>query len=142
MEEKRLTLQTRLIFKQDKKYTNESDIILPLLTVINIQKQPNILKYLENDDKLIRRVHSNAKERERERERGGAETEEEIIRHSRTHIAVTKKQANLRECCGNFVQLRTTGRSWLDCNGTSIFLQAHWRRRKMKKIDVTSHEKL
>ena len=70
MEEKRFTLQTRLIFKQDKKYTNESDIILPLLTVINIQKQPNILKYLENDDKLIRRVHSNAKERERERERG------------------------------------------------------------------------
>ena len=35
------TLQTRLIFKHDKQYTNKSNITLPLLIVINIQEQQN-----------------------------------------------------------------------------------------------------
>ena len=38
---KKKTLQTRLILKQDKQYTNKSNITLPLLIVIRIQEQQN-----------------------------------------------------------------------------------------------------
>ena len=46
------TLQTRLLFKHDKQYTNKWNITLPLLIVINIQEQQNQWKYFERAREL------------------------------------------------------------------------------------------